>query len=234
MTNLYTVGDLVTFKTHPLLSEFYIKGDGKYVPPIMIVKEVLFENKDKKVYDEVSGNQIAEKVKYICVYFDDNKSEFIESHLYESQIRTFRDLKIAKNDDKPKSDNYIDIITEVDSYKNGFDYEFGKIVYFKTKKLEAFKKRESSKIELVEGKEEKKTTRQYVVNYITPDFLISGYKKESPSDFFYNNGKPKKIASTDLIKVKWFNSTQQKFSEQFFPIEFFIDFNPFKNKLENE
>lgn len=231
MTNKFTVGDLVTFKTHPLLSEFYIKGDGKYVPPIMIVKEVLFESKQKKEFDDTSGNKIAERIKYICVYFDDNKSEFLESHLYESQIISFRNLKIAKNDDKPKSDNYIDVITEVGSYKNGFVYEFGKIVYFKTKKLEALKKRESSKIELVEGEEKKKTTIQYVVNYITPDFLISGYKKESHSDLFYNNGKPKRIASTDLIKVKWFNPAQHKFSEQFLPMEFFIDFNPF-NKDE--
>ncbi|CAM4173523.1 MULTISPECIES: hypothetical protein [Flavobacterium] len=227
MANLYIVGDLVTFKTHPLLSEFYIKGDGKYVPPIMIVKEVLFENKEKKVFDEVSGNKIGEKIKYICVHFDDNKSEFIESHLYESHLVTFKNLKIAKVVEENDHNNYVDIITEIDSYPITFNYEFGKVVYFKTKKLEAFKKRESSKIELVKGKEEKKTTRQYVVNYITPDFLISGYKKESYSDLFYNTGKPKRIASIDLIKLKWFNPTQQKFTEQFLPIEFFIDFNPF-------
>ena len=47
MTENFNVGDLVTFKTHPLLFDLYIKGDGKYVPPIMLVKEVLFENKDK-------------------------------------------------------------------------------------------------------------------------------------------------------------------------------------------
>jgi hypothetical protein len=229
MTGNFNVGDLVTFKTHPLLFDLYIKGDGKYVPPIMIVKEVLFENKDKKEFDDVSGNQIAEKVKYICVHFDDNKSEFIESHLYQAQLESFIKLKIAKVDEKNQEEGYVDLITEVLNYPK-INYEFAKIVYFKTKKVEAFKKRESSKIEINKDGKDKKTTIQYVVNYITPDFVICGYKKETYNDLFYNNGKPKRIASTDFIKVKWFNSFQQKFSEQYLPIEFFIDYDPFKVK----
>ena len=31
MTENFNVGDLVTFKTHPLLFDLYIKGDGKYL-----------------------------------------------------------------------------------------------------------------------------------------------------------------------------------------------------------
>lgn len=234
MTENFNVGDLVTFKTHPLLFDLYIKGDGKYVPPIMLVKEVLFENKDKKEFDDVSGNRIAEKVKYVCVHFDDNKSEFIESHLYQSQIEGIEDLKIAKVENKKQEDGYINLVTEVLNYPK-FEYEFGKIVYFKTKKLEAFKKRESTKILVNKDDkgneiETKEKIRNYVVNYITPDFVICGYKKEVQNDLFYNNGKPKRIASTDFIKVKWFNSNQQKFSEQYLPIEFFIDYDPFKVK----
>jgi hypothetical protein len=106
MTNNFNVGSLVTFKTHPLLSGFYIKGDGKYVPPIMVVKEVVIENKDKKEFDETSGNKIAERIKYICVYFDDNKSEFIESQLYESQIESFE-----------KKSNYIQIHLNINLVK---------------------------------------------------------------------------------------------------------------------
>lgn len=234
MTDNFNVGDLVTFKTHPLLYDLYIKGDGKLVPPIMIVKEVIFENKDKKVFDDVSGNQIAEKIKYICIHFDDNKSEFIESHLYHSQLESFKNLKIAKLDEKKQFEGYIPLIEEVLNYPK-FNYEFGKIVYFKTKKVEAFKKRESSKFKVIEkdnGEEvlTKEKIRNYVVNYITPDFVICGYKKEVYNDLYYNNGKPKRKASTDFIKVKWFNSMQQKFSEQYLPIEFFIDYDAFKVK----
>lgn len=234
MTDNFNIGDLVTFKTHPLLYDLYIKGDGKLVPPIMIVKEVIFENKDKKVFDDVSGNQIADKIKYICVHFDDNKSEFIESHLYHSQLESFEELNIAKVDEKNQEEKYISLIEEVLRYPK-FNYEFGKIVYFKTKKVEAFKKRESSKFKVIEkdnGEEvlTKEKIRNYVVNYITPDFVICGYKKEVYNDLYYNNGKPKRKASTDFIKVKWFNSMQQKFSEQYLPIEFFIDYDAFKVK----
>ena len=116
MTENFNVGDLVTFKTHPLLFDLYIKGDGKYVPPIMLVKEVLFENKDKKEFDDVSGNQIAEKVKYICVHFDDNKSEFIESHLYHSQLESIKSLNIAKVDEKKQVDGYFALIDDVLNY----------------------------------------------------------------------------------------------------------------------
>lgn len=227
MNNNFIVGDLVTFITHPLLLDLYIKGDGKYVPPIMVVNEVLFENKDKKVFDEVSGNKISEKIKYICIHFDDNKSEFIESHLYESQLVSFKNLKIAKVEENMKTDGYIDLITEVGDYPK-CTYSYGEIVYFKTKKIEAFKKRESTKKEIINGDEIKTTTIQYVVNYITPDFVVCGYKNESHNDLFYNDGKPKRKVSAEFIKVKWFNFFQQKFSEQFLPIECFIDYNPFK------
>lgn len=234
MKNNFEVGDLVTFKTHPLLFALYIKGDGKYVPPIMVVKEVLFENKDKKEYDEVSGNKIAEKIKYICVHFDDNKSEFIESHLYESQLESFSKLKVAKVNEKTELDEYVDLITEVSNYPK-CNYTYGNIIYFKTKKIEAFKKRESTKKEIINSVETIKKTIQYVVNYITPDFVICGFKSETYNDLFYNNGKPKRKASVEFVKVKWFNSFQQKYSEQFLPIEFFIDFNPFdKNNVTSE
>lgn len=230
MENLYKVGYLVTFKTHPLISNLYIKGDGKYVPPIMIVKEVFFENNKKKEFDDISGKQIANKIKYICVHFDDNKSEFIESHLYESQLESFDKLQIARVSEGNESVFNTDLITETKAYfLKTIDYEFGKIIYFKTKKIEAFKKRESSKIQVDQnGLEIKKIVRHYVVNYITPDFVISGFKKETYNDLFYGNGKPKRITSTDFIKVKWFNPFQQKYSEHFLPIEFFIDFNPFQ------
>lgn len=231
MSNKFKVGNLVSFKSHPLLNEMYIKGDGKYVPPIMLVKEVFFENKNKKIFDEVTGKKIADKIKYICVHFDDNKSEFIESHLYESQLESISSINIARYDKQKEGEQRKTLIEEVDGYPNTFEYEFGKVVYFKSKKLEAFKKRESSKIKVdkTTGLEVKEITRQYVVNYITPEFVLSGFKKENYNDLFYENGNRKRIVSTDFIKVKWFNPFQHKFSEHFLPMEFFIDFNPFNS-----
>lgn len=226
LNNKYKVGDIVTFKTHPLFDSFRIKADGKYVPPIMMVKEVLFESKQKKTNDEETGKIIAERIKYVCVHFDDNKSEFIESHIYESFLRTFEDLRIERIfSDGRISDESKTIIEEVKSYHLS-EYEFGKIVRFKTKKIEIYKKRSSKKIAIVEGSIDSKNIKeivQYVVNYTSPDFVICGLMKNEITDLFYPDGKQKKIVSNSFIKIKWFNSIQQKFSEQYLPEEFLTD-----------
>ena len=235
LQNKFSLGDLVIFKTHPLLSSYEIKGDGKFVPPIMIVKEVLFEPKQKKTNDDISGYQIAERIKYICVYFDDNKSEFIEVSIYESMLEGIKDLKIGRIDDPDKlNELHINLVQEVLEYPLLPDYLYSETFYFKTKKLEVLKKRSSIQIsrDIDEdtGEEDNKKRRkiiQYVVNYTTPDFLVCGFKKENYTDLFYNNGNAKRLASNNFVKVKWFNPLQQKFSEEYMPMEFFTDKNPF-------
>lgn len=229
LINAFKVGDIVTYKTHPLLYDFYIKGDGKYVPPIMIVKEVFFENKQKRTFDEVSGKEIAELIKYICVYFDDNKSEFVEVHLYEKMLESFKSLKIASISNSNR-DNIIDVITEISNYPEKPEYIYGEILYFKTKKLEILKKRSSIKIIKDKSKnapDDIKEIIQYVVNYATPDFVACGFKIEEYKDLFYNDGKSKRLVSTESVKIKWFNPINNKFSEYYLPIEFFTDIDPF-------
>ncbi|WP_452220448.1 hypothetical protein [Lacinutrix salivirga] len=232
LVNKYKVGEIVTFKTHPLLYDRYIKGDGKLVPPFMIVKEVFFEDKKKKVVDTSNGKTIGERIKYTCLFFDDNKSEFKSVVVYESMLMDFKNFYISKMDgEKYESDDskYQSLIDEVSDYKNA-DYVYGNIVYFKTKKLEILKKRSSVKKEIIKGNttEEKKVTVQYVVNYATPEFVLCGYKKEVGEDLYYPNGGRKKIISKVLYKVKWFNSNQMKFSEEYLPKKCFIDEQPFK------
>ncbi len=238
MKNLFSLGEIVTFKTHPLLYGFRIKGDGKFVPPIMIVKEVFFENNKKKIFDEITGKKIAELIKYTCIYFDDNKSEFKDVVVYETMLKSFKDLfigRIDKTKNTPETDEYISLRTEVSNYVNA-KYKYGNIVYFKTKKLEIFKKRSSKKIvsefdkkKNIKITEEKEIT-QYVVNYSTPEFIICGYKKENSENLYYSNGNKRRIVSNEFFKVKWFNPHLMKFSEQFLPVDCFIDKQPFKTK----
>jgi hypothetical protein len=221
----FLIGDIITLKTHPLFKSFRIKGDSKYVPPLMIVKEVIFESKKKKTFDEETGKEIAERIKYICCYFDDNKSEFNEVSLYEKMLRKFTELKLERINRDGTTTTGETLKKEVLEYDLPL-YEFGKIVSFKTKKLEIFKKRSTKKIPLTNGKiikDEIKEVIQYVVNYATPDFVICGYKKEIYKDLFYIDGKKKRLAPTDFLKVQWFNPIQQKFSEQYLPLEFFTE-----------
>ncbi|CAM3486163.1 hypothetical protein [Flavobacterium chungbukense] len=229
LNNAFKVGDIVTFKTHPLLSDSYIKGDGKYVPPIMIIKEVFFENIKKKTSDDVNNKEVGELIKYICVYFDDNKSEFVEVHLYEKMLESFKELKISNKSSKSERDEN-KVITEILSYPEKPDYKYGEILYFKTKKLEILKKRSSIKITKDKAKvlpDEVKEIIQYVVNYATPDFLACGFKIEEHKDLFHKDGKNKRLVSKESVKVKWFNPINNKFSEYYLPIEFFTDIKPF-------
>ncbi|CAH8290316.1 hypothetical protein EV196_107175 [Mariniflexile fucanivorans] len=229
--NKFKIGEIVTFKTHPLLYDLEIRGDGKLVPPFMVVKEVYFEDNKKKVVDSSNGKTIAEKTKYTCVFFDDNKSEFKEVVVYESMLRNYTNFFIARIDGKKPvykidDNDKISLITEVSNYKNA-KYLYGNIIYFKTKKLEILKKRSSIKKIIINKKEENRKTIEHVVNYSTPEFVLCGYKQELGEDLFYPNGDNKKIISKELYKVKWFNSNQMKFSEQYLPMECFIDEQPF-------
>src|SRR5690606_31795191 len=111
------VGSLVVFKTHPLLENFRIKGDSKYVPPVMMVKEIFYEDKKKKTFDEITGKQISEKIKYTCVYFNDLKSEFIETTHYPSEVIQFDQLKIERiNRDGSLNYDSKTIIEEINGY----------------------------------------------------------------------------------------------------------------------
>ncbi|APU08875.1 hypothetical protein A5M85_00790 [Cellulophaga lytica] len=139
-----------------------------------------------------------------------------------SIARTDGKKPVYKIDDKDK----ISLITEVENYIDA-EYLYSNIVYFKTKKLELLKKRSSSKDFIINGNEENKKTIENVVNYSTPEFVLCGYKKELGEDLFYPNGDTKKMISKVLYKVKWFNSNQMKFSEQYLPKECFIDKQPF-------
>lgn len=238
MKNKFKIGDIITLKSHPLLYNLRIKGDGKLVPPFMIIKEIFIESKTKKTHSEDLGKQIADRIKYTCVFFDDNKTEFKEVALYESMLAKYDKIYIARIDENKieKYDNYKSLIQEVKEYSVP-EYEFSKIVFFRTKKFEIFKKRDSKKIIKTEGeKEDKKTTTlQYIVNYSSPDFVLCGIKKNEIQTEYYQNGNLKRKASNILFKVKWFNANQMKFSDIYLPAKCFTDVQPFPSeKLSNK
>ncbi len=209
----------------------------------MVVTEVHFESKKKKVSDEITGKTIAEYIKYNCVFYDDNRCKFVNAILYESQLCSFKEVFIERIDGNLNShdnnESYESLIEETKQYSIP-EYIYGNIVYFKTKKFELFKKRSSIKItksspnteENTENESLHKTeTIQYIVNYSTPDFVISGFKKEQKDDLYYPDGSKKKIVPSTFFKIKWFNSCQMKFSETFLPVECLIDTQPFKTKV---
>ncbi|NDV43975.1 hypothetical protein [Flagellimonas sediminis] len=224
----FNVGELVVLKTHPLLKSYRIKGDGKLVPPILLVREVFIESKKKIICDDETGNVIAELIKYTCTYFNDAKSEFLEVVLYESMLDSFRNLKIEKiTPDGIVQKDEKTIIEEIDGYKTP-EYKYGEIFRLKTKKIEIYKKRSSKTFKVIKNEEGEevlnpKESVQYVVNYTSPDFIVCGFKKNDEKNSHYPDGSLKKIVAENLFKIKWFNPFQQKFSEQYVPDSFLTD-----------
>ncbi len=211
----FIVGDIVTIKSHPLFSNTHKKINAltSLVPPLMVVKEVLFDKEEKKILysNEIKKAKIADLTKYVCVYFNANKSEFVEKTIYHSLVKGYLDLKYYRKEEKSKSSN-IDLVLEVAKYKHNVDYEFGKCVQFKTKKLEHRKSYDANTVERIPG-----------ISFQTPDFILTGIKNEEQKDLFFNDGTQKKQMSTQLFKVMWFNHYQQKFSEDYLPKEFFVE-----------
>lgn len=213
----FKIGDIVTLKSHPLFSAKpkKISEFSTQVPPLMLIKEVLFENEEKKIIfsDEIENAQIADLIKYNCVFFNANKSEFQEKTIYHTLLRSYLDLKYYREigkDEKKKIELDEQLIPEVLKYEIVENYNYGEVIQFKTKKLEHRKS--------YAGSSEKITT----VSNQTPDFVLSGVKNEAQVDLFYPKGKPKRILPKQLYKVMWFNRFQQKFSEYFLPKEFFV------------
>ncbi|MEW4924724.1 hypothetical protein [Algibacter sp. 2305UL17-15] len=217
--DIFNIGDIVTLKSHPLfrvgknktpqkISEFSAQ-----VPPLMLIKEVVFENKETKTQfdDKIEGSRIADLVKYSCVYFNANKSEFVEKTIYHSFLQSYKELKYFKKEKTEKPKDSIDLITEVSSYIPVLNYEYGKQVQFKTKKLE-HRKSYALNNEKISG-----------TSFQTPDFIVSGIRNEEQKDLFYPNREPKRIVCKQLFKVIWFCHFQQKFSEYFLPKEFLVE-----------
>lgn len=213
----YKIGDIVSLKSHPLFKGYVINIYSHQVPPLMIVKEIQVEDeKKKKIYSEEmdTPHKIADLVKYVCVYFDDKKSEFNEVMLYESVLELYDKLKYhSESNEKAKTTKLVEEVKEyilVDKYKHG------KVIQFKTKKLESRKKIQTGKPD-----------KYKYPSYTSPDFVLTGIKKEVNVNSYYNDKSIKKQTSAILFKVTWFNHVQQKFSEKYLPKEFFIE--PLKN-----
>jgi hypothetical protein len=217
--NDFNIGDIVTLKSHPLISEDENKVPQKIsefsaqVPPLMLVKEVLIEKVENKIQysDKFEGARIADLVKYICVFFNANKSEFVEKTVYQSFLSSYKKLKYFKKGKDEKTEGSVDLITEVSDYNSVLKYEYGKQVQFKTKKLERRKSYKTND-EKIGG-----------VSFQTPDFILSGIKHEEQKDLLYPNGEIKRIICKELYKVIWFCHYQQKFSEEFLPKKFFVE-----------
>lgn len=232
-TSKFEIGDIVTLKSHPLayqpggLIDAYVNQ----IPPFMCVKEVHFEKKKKKFSADVQDIQIADYTKYLCVYFNQYRMIFEEKMIYESMLIDISDLLFHREDDKPNDEEYQNLIKETKSYnievykdkegkekeKCNLKYKYGERVFFKTYKLEKRKKYSSIGVD-------HNSPKKSAVLHTSPAFILSGYKRNdnrSISDEI--TGHPVRKTAKILYKVLWYNSYQEKMSEEYLPMEFLTD-----------
>lgn len=217
----FHIGDIVTLQSHPLAFQEngLIDASINQIPPLMCIKEIHFEKKKNKYSAENEGKQIADKTKYLCVYFNQHRMIFEEKFIYESMLIGLDDLLFHRKDDKPYEGDYQSLIEETKQFKplESEHYEYGKLVFFKTYKLEKRKKFASA------GLEERKNKKSAVV-HTSPAFVLSGIKiNDQKSIYNEKDGKPIKTTSETLFKVLWYNSYQEKMSEVYLPKELFTD-----------
>jgi hypothetical protein len=217
LSNKFDIGDIVTLKSHPLAyqEDGSIDAYVNQIPPLMCVKEVHVERKKQLYSNELSEAKIYDNIKYLCVYFNQHRMIFEESFLYQNTIVSIKDLTFHRESEEIRK-GHKKLIDETLEYSVA-DYDFGKRVFFKTYKLEKRKKFKTA------GQDAKSSART-TLTHTSPAFILNGYKANTQKSLFdQKSGELQRKCSDDLYKVIWYNSYQEKFSEEYLPKEFFTD-----------
>lgn len=227
----FTIGDIVTLKSHPLAyqSDGLIFSFPNYIPPFMCVKEIHVERKKKKFSSTHKDFQVADNVKYLCVYFSQRNFKFEEKFIYESMLLKLSESNFTfhKNEPEKKIESTAQpesLIDETLGYSKA-EYKFGNRVFFKTYKLELRKKFKQS--EYQNDADERKTfSQKYIFMHTSPALILSGFKKNEDSDIYdETKGNLIKKVATDLCQVTYYNEKQEKISHEYLPKEFLTDDN---------
>ncbi|MGJ8592835.1 MAG: hypothetical protein ACSHXF_09820 [Aquaticitalea sp.] len=215
--NKFEIGDIITLKSHPLAFEKSGEMDiyVSQIPPFMCIKEVHTEKKKEIYSSEAPEKKIADNVKYLAVYFNQHRMIFEESFVFHDMVIPIKDI-IFHNQNEEFNENHKKLIEETIDY-NVASYEFGKRVFFKTYKLEKRKKFKNA------GHDVKSTTKT-VMTHTSPAFILNGFKHNNQKSIYNSkNGELQRKCADELYKVLWYNSYQEKFSEEYLPKEFFTD-----------
>lgn len=213
----FKIGDIVTLKTHPLAFQENGEIDAyvNQIPPFMCVKEIHVEKKKQIYSKDIKEAKIADQVKYLCVYFNQHRMIFEEQFVYEEMLVTLKDVTFHSDAENPEED-HLKLIDETLNYKTS-DYEFGKRIFFKTYKLEKRKKFKNAS-------QDYRSTAKTTLTHTSPAFILNGCKtNDQKSIYNQKNGELQRECSKNLYKILWYNAYQEKFSQEYLPIEFFTD-----------
>lgn len=215
--NPFKIGDIVTLKSHPLAFQENgeIEASVNQIPPFMCVKEIHIDKKKQIYSQDIEKAKIGDNIKYLCVYFNQHRMIFEEKFIYHEMLLPLAKVTFHSKMEKEGEDQ-TKLIDETESYKAA-NYQFGKRVFFKTYKLEKRKKFKTA------GLDSNSSTKT-ILTHTSPAFILDGYKKNDQKSIYNpKNGELIKKCSEELHKVLWYNSYQEKFSEEYLPKEFLTD-----------
>lgn len=196
----FSIGDLVVIKSYPLTNPLI--GEPLNIPPIMVVIGIEIENKNKKTHCKDSGEQIAERIKYEVLWFENKKSMFVSKWVYES------------------------FLTSKELTSDEVNYEYAKIVNFKPTILELKKRKVTTSVVIEEGGTEKPQKTEYpLLTFVCPELVLTGVRKNDETTTFDDFGNIQKVKPSTLVKVMWYNHSQQKYSEFELPLEALVNIN---------
>ncbi len=112
---------------------------------------------------------------------------------------------------------YESLLTLVDGKQEQdiIKYEFAKKVVFRPAIYEKKKRYATDNLYM---------RQRDVINYISPDFIITNIEVKNPKIIDSNTGELNLIKSKTYITITWFDGIKNKFSNEELPIEVFSDF----------
>lgn len=189
----FSVGDIVAFNTHPFSvasQDIIISGEYLMIPPIMIVVEIIVHG------TVVDSGQTA---KYKCLWYSTKTNQFRSNWLLEDDIKL--------------------VITSVGDVKPALSIN-DKVV-LKSLDLELGKRRSFLNIESTGGTSKTKSSISSLLSFISP--VMSVIEIKDFDEEIISKSKSitthRKIYPSVVVKCKWFNSVDEKYSEEYVPLE---------------
>ncbi len=230
----FNIGDIVALNSHPYtdsLTAVVITGEPQFIPPLMVVIEVLKEFKD--LYDEKTSEEISKKgnAQCKCLWYSSKSHQFEEAWISSKLLKHVKyyylddslESSLENSSIQNKNTNSLEISEENISEKNRKAL-YGRLVLLKTYRIEGGKKKSSISIESdpFNGSKDKNIINP-LLSYVSPVMQIIQVLEAKATDkkepeFDQKTGERKRFISKWLVKCKWYNPND-KLSEKLLPIE---------------
>ncbi len=198
---VFPIGTIVALKSHPFSENLSVVfgGDPQHVSPLMVVCEVVLNN--KFTHDEHSGIELSNKHTHLyrCTWFSSKNYKFEEEWLSGRLLK-----KVCSTEGN------------VSLVNRSF---VGANLALRTLQLESKKLKTSLNGDSSSGEFRKKLTA--IMDFVSPIMQFSGtlkFESKEPT-FDPKTQTRRRYVPSDLVKCKYYNPVSEKFSEYVLPVE---------------